>query len=149
MAIVVLGIAVLPVTAACADTNGDGEPDVVPLPSASLDLPTELPTTFPTQLGDSNDAIQVGEPVELTGTVVEDGMFVLEVRPDGDQEQDVVPVITTASANVGTGDQVTVNGRWVRFDAATFEDEIGLDLDDDFVERYSGQQAVVATSVTK
>ena len=132
-------------TVACADTNGDGKPDVVALPSASLDLPTELPTAFPTELGDSNDSIQVGEPIELTGTVVEDGPFTFEVRPDG--EQDVVPVISMESANIDIGDQVTVNGRWVTFDAATFEDEIGLDLDDDFVDRYSGQRAVVAMSV--
>jgi hypothetical protein len=70
---------------------------------------------------------------------------VLEIQPDG--EPDAVPVLTVESFTVDTGDQVTVSGRWVSFDAATLEEELGIDLDDDLVARYSGQRGVLATSV--
>ena len=145
-AAVVVGLAVLPVTAtACTDTDGDGTGDVITLPSATVELPTDLPTALLTELGDSNDSIQIGESVELTGTVIEDGPFLFELQPDGESE--TVPVLTVEWLTVDAGDQVTVSGRWVTFDAATLEEELGIDLDDEFVARYSDQRGVVATSV--
>lgn len=133
-------------TAACTDTNGDGTGDVLTLPSVTLTLPTALPTALPTELGDSGDSVQVGEPVELTGTVASISPFVLEVQPDG--QPDKIPVLTVESLRAAVGDKVTVSGRWVTFDAATLERELGIDLNDDLVSRYSGQRGVVATSVT-
>ena len=98
----------------------------------------------------------VGQTVTVSGEVtraVDTRGFVLssengeDLEPFGPEIGEGILVVSASDPGVTEGDVVQVVGTVQQFGMADFEDELGIDLDDDLYGEFEGQIALMAQSV--
>ncbi len=125
------------VLTACTGTPSDTVAD--PPPRADSEEPSAGTRSDPSLTPAFSAPLDVGEV--LTGQAFEAGGL---DQVDGD----TVLVVHTGAASVEAGDSVQVTGKVRPFNAGTFEDQLGVDLDEDALDRWDGRPAVLALDVS-
>ncbi len=132
-----------------------------PSPSASVSSAASAagaagatPSTSPPTGSATSPAASPGQPFRIGDTVtvagrVTDDLSALSFELQPDDGRPALPVLTVRDASVGTGDQVTVEGRIAKFDAQSLQQDLPIKLDEDLVQRYSGKQVLIAQVVNK